>query len=116
MLYRYYGPASGVPDRGGETITDWPYIVQDILLGGVVIFSLSITIIAAMSYKRTRNPKIFKIALSFFLFLVKGIILSIIAFTTGLMDGLGNLVYVLDTVILIDMLILVVLYLSVFKK
>lgn len=69
-----------------------------------------------MSYRRTRNPKILKITMSFFLFFTKGIILSIIAFTTDLMDGLGNLVYVLDIVILIDMLILVVLYLSVFKK
>lgn len=95
---------------------NWPYILQDVLLGGIVIFSLSISIIATMSYRRTRNPKIFKITLSFFLFFVKGVVLSIIALSTGLLDDIGNLVYVLDAIIFIDMLILAALYLSVFTK
>ena len=102
--------------KGDGTMPNWPYIVQDILLGCIVVLSASLASIALISYRRTRNPKIFKITLSFILFFVKGIVLSAIALSTGLLDNLGNLVYVLDSVILIDMLILVVLYLSVFTK
>ena len=108
------GIATGRPD-GGVNIANWPYLIQDILLGGVVVFSLSIAIIAAMSYRRTKNPKIFKITISFCLFFLKGIVLTITLFS-GLFKITGNAVYVMDVALLIDMFILVALYLSIFKK
>ena len=102
--------------HGGGKITAWPEMIWDFFLGIIVIFSLSISYIAAMSYRRTRNPKILKIMMSFCLFFIKGIGLAVITLFTSLLDNMGNLAYILDTVILIDMIILIVLYLSIFKK
>jgi len=68
-----------------------------------------------MSYRRTKNPKIFKITISFCLFFVKGIVLTITLFS-DLFKITGNAVYVMDAALLIDMFILVALYLSIFKK
>lgn len=81
----------------------------------MVILSFSIASIAAISYKRTHSVKILKITVGFWLFFLKGIILTI-AFFTGLLELSGKSVFVLDVVIFIDLLILIALYISVFKK
>ena len=91
-------------------------MIWDVILGVIVVFSLSISYIAAMSYRRTRNQKIFKIMLAFCLFFIKGVGLAVITHFTSLLDNMGNLAFILDAVILIDMIILIVLYLSIFKK
>lgn len=91
-------------------------MIWDVFLGIIVIISLSITYIAAMSYRRTRNPKILKITIAFCLFFIRGIGLAVITLFTSLLDNMGNLAFILDAVILIEMIILIVLYLSIFKK
>ncbi len=91
-------------------------MIWDVILGVIVVISFSISYIAAMSYRRTKNPKILKITLSFCLFFIKGIVLAVITLFTTLLDNMGDLALILDAVILIDMIILIVLYLSIFKK
>lgn len=101
---------------GGGIITAWPELIWDALLGGIVVFSLCISYVAAMSYRRTRNPKILKITIAFCLFFIRGIALAVITLFTSLLDNMGNIAYILDAVILIEMIILIVLYLSIFRK
>ncbi len=84
-------------------------------MASIVILSLSITTIALLSYRRTRNNKILHIAVGFCLFFIKGVVLTITLFT-GLLELEGSSIYVLAILITIDLLILIALYLSIFKR
>jgi len=80
-----------------------------------VILSLSIAVVALLSYRRTKNQKILKVSVGFCLFFVKGVTLTITLFT-GLLRVEGISIHILNVLIFIDMLILIALYLSIFKR
>lgn len=94
---------------------EYEFIIQDILLAWIAIFSAALLAIAVISYKRTRNKKIMYIACGFGLFFTKGIIMSIALYTKH-MDVSESFVLFLDLLIIIDLLILLVLYFAMFRK
>jgi Mg2+/citrate symporter len=94
------------------------YMVQDILIPCIMLLGLALLIIAALSYKRTKNNKILIIAIAFACFFVKGLILS-----AGLYVGMlssdslpPSFVIPFDFLLLLDFLILLLLYFAVFKR
>ena len=94
---------------------DFAYMIQDILLAFIVVFSAALLAIAIISYRRTENRKILFIAAGFACFFAKGIIMSIALYTDNF-DVSGSFVPFMDALILIDLLILLLLYYAMFKK
>jgi hypothetical protein len=94
------------------------YMVQDVLIACIMILALSLLVIAALSYKRTRNSKILVITIAFAFFFVKSLILSV-GLYTGILSS-NNLpptfVIPFDFLLLFDFLILLLLYFAVFKR
>jgi hypothetical protein len=92
--------------------------LQDILVGGFVVFAMLLTAIGFFAYSRTRIKKLLYISLGFAMFLVKGIILSV-AFFTPILGGFQipvEFMLAFDILLIIDFLILVILYFATFKK
>jgi hypothetical protein len=83
-----------------------------------MLLALTLLAIAALSYKRTKNPKILMITIAFGFFFIKGIILSV-GLYVGMLSS-NNLppqfVIPFDFLLLFDFLILLLLYFAVFKK
>jgi len=51
-------------------------MIENIVYAFIVVFSLTLAIIALMAFRRTENIKILLVAVAFILFLVKGFLLS----------------------------------------
>ena len=96
---------------------DIEYLVQDILIPCIMILSLALLIIAALSYRRTKNNKILVITIGFLCFFIKGLILSIGLYVGMLSsDSLPpSFVIPFDMLLFLDFLILLLLYFAVFK-
>ena len=94
------------------------YLIQDILIPCIMILALSLLVIAALSYKRTKNEKILIITIAFACFFIKGVILSIGLFIGMLSsDSLPpSFVIPFDFLLLLDFFILLLLYFAVFKR
>jgi hypothetical protein len=93
-------------------------VVQDILVGGFVVFALLLTVIGALAYQRTKIKKLLFVSLGFGLFLLKGLILTV-AFFVPLFDWFMipvEFMLPFDILLVLDFLILVILYLATFKK
>ena len=94
---------------------EWSYIVQDLMIGWIVIFSLALSLIGFLSFRRSRNPRLGRVFFAFVLFFVKG---SMMAFGiyTGRLVVQGSAVYILDASLFLDLAILLLLYFAVFRK
>jgi hypothetical protein len=107
-----------IPTYGGLRMEDIEYLVQDILIALITILALVLLIIAAMAYSRTRNKKILLITAGFGAFFIKGLILSVGLYTEMLSSKNlpSSFVVPFDILLMLDFLILLLLYFSVFKK
>lgn len=94
---------------------EFAYMIQDILLAFIVVFSAALLAIAVISYRRTGNKKILYITAGFACFFTKGLLMTAALYTDNL-DVTESFVPFLDVLILIDLLILLLLYYAMFKK
>lgn len=94
---------------------EFAYMIQDILLAFIVVFSAALLAIAVISYRRTGNKKILYITAGFACFFAKGLLMTAALYTDNL-DVTESFVPFLDVLILIDLLILLLLYYAMFKK
>jgi len=93
-------------------------IIQDLLVGGFVVFALLLTVIGGLAYYRTKIKKLLYISIGFGLFLLKGLILTV-AFFIPLFDWFMipvEFMLPFDILLVLDFLILVILYFATFKK
>ena len=97
---------------------DIEYLIQDVLIACIMILALSLLVIAALSYNRTKNRKILIITVAFLFFFIKSIILSIGLYTDVLASNNLPSTFVIpfDFLLFFDFLILLVLYFAVFKR
>ncbi len=86
-------------------------IETSLIYGFITIFSLGMFIISLFSYKRSKNFKILFVSLAFFLFFIKGILLSLGLFITEINDIIS-----IQTLGIFDLLIIVVLFIATLKK
>ena len=59
-------------------------ITQIIIYSCITVFSLGMFLVSLLSYKKYRNQKLLFISTAFFLFLMKGILLSLPLFIDGI--------------------------------
>jgi len=94
--------------------------IVDLLVGGFVVFAFILTAIGAFAYYRTRIKKLLFITLGFGAFLLKGIILSLAFFTSipvlGGFEIPADFMLAFVILLIADVLILVLLVFSTFKK
>ena len=89
-------------------------IEQIILSACVTIFSLGLLVVSLASYRRYRNGKLLVVSTVFFVFLVKGVLMSLSLFSPGfsvfdvLVSGSYNG--------LLDLVILVLLFVATLKR
>lgn len=91
------------------------YLIQDIIIAFVTVFACALFIIGIIAYRRTRINKLLLVTVAFGLFTIKGIIMSI-GLYQGYFDIKGKFVLMLDTILIFDFIILIILYLTVFRR
>ena len=77
----------------------------------VTIFSLGLTILSILSYKKYHNQKLIFISIAFIIFLIKGIILSLSLFENEVLELIIN-----SYSGLFDVLILLFLFIATLKR
>ncbi|MBN1389187.1 MAG: hypothetical protein JXA22_00940 [Candidatus Thermoplasmatota archaeon] len=89
---------------------------KDVLVGLLMVLSLALTVIGLLSYRRTGNPKVGMVTISFILFLLKGIFLAVGLYFTDLVRVPRGFAFSFDIMLAIDVLVLLALYLALFRK
>ena len=73
----------------------------NVLAAWILIFSVALTVVAAVAYSRTRNKRVLMVALAFALFAVKGVLLTAALFDEWISDSYLWMSVVVDTVIIV---------------
>ncbi len=97
--------SSNAPSLGGQQL------IENIIYAFIVVFSLTLAIIAGKAFRDSGNSKIMIVAAAFILFLAKGILLSVQLFTSAL--NLTNL-WIFSG--LLDIGILCAIFLATLKR
>jgi heme A synthase len=92
-------------------------MAQDVLIPFITIFAVTLFVIGMLSWRRTENPKIATVSLAFFVFFLKGVIMSIGLYTPYMsLDISAEFVLAFDVILVLDLVILTLLYLAIFRK
>lgn len=77
-------------------------MLAEIVVAWITVFALAITVISALSYRRSRSRKVLLVTCAFGLFFVKGLLLSFGLLQTQV-DWMSLAIYslILDTIILL---------------
>lgn len=86
-------------------------IENSIIYGFLTIFSFGMFIVSILSYKRSKNTKILFVTVVFFVFLLKGILLSLSIFIIELSD-----LITIPFLGLFDLLMILLLFMATLKK
>ena len=73
----------------------------NVLAAWILIFSIALTVVAAVAYSRTRNKRVLMVMLAFALFAVKGVLLTAALFDEWVLDSYLWMSVVVDTVIIV---------------
>jgi len=73
----------------------------NVLAAWILIFSIALTVVAAIAYSRTRNKRVLMVMLAFALFAVKGVLLTAALFDEWVLDSFLWMSVVVDTVIIV---------------
>ena len=93
------------------------YMVQDVLIPFITVFALTLFIIGYQSYRRSEHPKIAAVSVAFLVFFIKGVIMSVGLYTDYLaLDISDEFVLAFDILLVLDLVILALLYLAIFRK
>jgi len=86
--------------------------IESIIIdASITIFALGLFIVSLLSYKKYKNGKLLFVSLVFFVFLVKGILLSFGLFNEQLAGMISN-----PYVGLFDLIVLVLLFIATLKR
>jgi hypothetical protein len=86
-------------------------IENSIIYGFLTIFSLGMFIVSILSYKRSKNTKILFVTMVFFVFFLKGILLSLSIFIVEIND-----IITIPILGLFDLLMILLLFMATLKK
>ena len=67
----------------------------------ILIFSIALTVVAAVAYSRMRNQRVLMVTLAFALFAVKGMVLTLSLFMEDVSDMYLAVAVVMDTIIIV---------------
>jgi hypothetical protein len=84
--------------------------VLNILAAWITVFAVVVTFVAAVAYRRVRNPRVLLVTVAFALFAVKGVLLTVSLSNEWLSDNF------LTTSVLIDTVVIVLLAATVLKR
>lgn len=90
------------------------YLAQDVILGILVIVSLAITIVAFLSYNRTKSRRIMLVAIAFGFVFIKILVLTYTIYNNILDVHHDNTIY-LDFILVTELLGLVFIYSAIFR-
>lgn len=87
--------------------------IQEIVISAfVTIFSLGLLVVSAASYRKYKNLKLLFVSLVFFVFLIKGLLLSIGLFYEEITGLINTSTYIG----LFDLIILIMLFIATLKR
>jgi uncharacterized membrane protein YoaK (UPF0700 family) len=90
----------GHPSRGKEEDEGLADILN-VLAAWITVFSLVVTVVAAVAYRRVRNQRVLLVAVAFALFTVKGVLLTLSLGMESFNDNYLTASVVLDTVVIV---------------
>lgn len=73
----------------------------NVLAAWITIFSIALTVVAAVAYRRVRNTRVLLVAVAFALFAVQGVVLTLSLVYEDWSDAYLPVSVVLDTVIIV---------------
>jgi len=86
--------------------------IESIIIdASITIFALGLFIVSLLSYRKYKNGKLLFVSLVFFIFLAKGMLLSLSLFYSQFADIISN-----PYVGLFDLVILILLFLATLKR
>lgn len=91
-------------------------ILKDVLVGILIILSMALTTIGALAWRRKRATRLLWVTIAFALFLVKGISLALGLYVLGMISVPRGFAGTFDLMLILDVLILVILYLALFRR
>ncbi len=91
-------------------------ISKDILVGLLIILSGALTVIGYLSYRRIGNPKVRMVTAAFVLFFLKGVALAVGLYLTNMIEVPREFAGSFDLMLAIDVLVLLTLYLALFRR
>ena len=100
----------------GDEVNYW-YMAQDVLIPFITVFALALFIVGMISWRRSGHPKIAVVSGAFLIFFLKGVIMSIGLYTDVLaLDVSDGFVLAFDLMLVMDLAILTLLYVAIFRK
>jgi len=72
-------------------------LLENAVTGWLTVFSLLLTVVALLAYRRSGNPKMLGIAVAFALFFAKGLAMSYALFTATTLEALWVPMALFDT-------------------
>jgi hypothetical protein len=97
-------------------LVDVAAILKDILVGLLIVLSLALVVIGSLSYRKTGNPKVRMVTAAFALFLLKGLVLAVGLYLTDIVEVPREFAGSFDLMLAIDVVVLLLLYLALFRK
>ena len=98
---------------------DWLSVAslgKDVLVGILIVLSCTLLAIGGTAWWRIRARRLLMVSLAFSLFLVKGIVLASGMYLLGWIKVPRGFSGTFDLMLLFDVLVLLVLYLALFRK
>lgn len=92
-------------------MSDQTMILNLILNGIIIVFSLGLLGISLLSYKKFRNTKLLFVSVVFFLFSLKALI-TVLSFFLGFAPKINSSIYAG----FLDLTIIIILYLAMLKR
>ncbi len=90
------------------------YLIQDAILGVMVVFLLAITVVGMMSYRRTRARKILYVTAGLGTLTAKAVMITVMLYL-GHLDATGLGVVFLDAILVMDSIAALCLYIAIFR-
>jgi len=81
------------------------------IIACITVFSLGLLVVSLLSYKKHKNTKLLFVSVVFFIFFIKGIVLSLGIF----LDYFSNLTYSIYLGLL-DLVVLIMLFIATLKR
>ncbi len=75
--------------------------ILNVLAAWITVFSLVVTVVAAVAYRRVRNQRVLLVAVAFALFTVKGVLLTLSLGMEWFSDNYLTASVALDTVVIV---------------
>ena len=94
--------------------TEALFLLQDVILGVLLVVAIAIALVATLSYLRTRSRRILFVMSAFIAILIKSLVLVYMLYM-GMLELDPKHIPFLDLVMILDLVSLILIYAAIFR-